>query len=82
MPVARNALHASGPDDLRLLDAGIADFARIHGPRQRTEVYLPALALRHGAQFVTFDTGVPSDAALRGRACRGLLCTPIRGIKA
>jgi predicted nucleic acid-binding protein len=29
-----------------------------------TDVYLLALAVRHAAQFVTFDTSVPRDAVV------------------
>jgi len=39
--------------------------ARIHGPRQLTDLYLLALAVRHGGQFVTFDGAVSVDAVRR-----------------
>jgi predicted nucleic acid-binding protein len=45
-----------------LLDADVADFARIHGPRQITDVHLLALAVRHHGQFVTLDPSVTHDA--------------------
>lgn len=54
--------HEFWPDDVSLLDAKVADSARIHGPRQITDVYLLALAVRHDGQFVTFDTSVAVDA--------------------
>lgn len=57
--------HEFWPDDISLLDAKIADAARIHGPRQLTDLYLLALAVRHGGQFVTFDSSV-SLSAVRG----------------
>ncbi len=57
-----SALHAFWPDDVSLLDARVADSARIHGPRQLTDIYLLALAVRHGGQFVTFDASVSLDA--------------------
>jgi len=56
------AYHEFWPDDVTLLDASVADPARIHGPRQVTDIYLLALAVRHGGQFVTFDTSVSTDA--------------------
>jgi uncharacterized protein len=56
------AIHEFWPDDVSLLDASIVDPARVHGPRQLTDVYLLALAIRHRGQFVTFDTAVPRDA--------------------
>ena len=57
-----SSFHEFWADDVSLLDPKIADFQRIHGPRQLTDVYLLALALRHGGGFVTFDTAVPVAA--------------------
>lgn len=51
--------HEFWPDDISLLDPRVADPTRIHGPRQLTDVFLLALAVRHGGSFVTFDTAVP-----------------------
>lgn len=59
--------HEFWPDDISLLDSKIADAARIHGPRQLTDVYLLALAVRHGGQFVTFDASVPLEVARGAR---------------
>lgn len=59
---AAGALHEFWPDDVSLLDPQIADAARIHGPRQLTDIYLLALAVRHGGRFVTFDAAVAPDA--------------------
>lgn len=58
-------LHKFWPDDISLLDARIVDSARIHGPRQITDLYLLALAVRHGGQFVTFDTAATLEAIRR-----------------
>jgi hypothetical protein len=44
--------HEFWPDDVSLLDPRVAYNSRIHGPRQITDVYLLALAVRHGGQFV------------------------------
>ncbi len=60
-----SAFHEFWSDDVSLLDAKIADSARIHGTRQLTDIYLLALAVRHDGQFVTFDTSVSSDAVRR-----------------
>ncbi len=57
-----DAVHEFWPDGISLLDPGIADATRIHGPRQLTDLYLLALAVEHDARFVTFDTGVPLSA--------------------
>jgi len=54
--------HEFWPDAVSILDAGIVDPARIHGPRQLTDVYLLALAVRCGGRFVTFDAGVSLSA--------------------
>ncbi len=57
-----SAYHEFWPDDVSLLDAKVADPARIHGPRQLTDVYLLALAVRHDGRFVTFDAAMSVDA--------------------
>jgi toxin-antitoxin system PIN domain toxin len=57
-----NAFHEFWADDISLLDATVAHRDRIHGPRQITDVYLLALAIRHGGRFVTFDGSVARDA--------------------
>jgi hypothetical protein len=62
---AASPLHEFWPDDVSLLDERIAHSARIHGPRQITDLYLLALAVRHGGQFVTFDASVPLEAVKR-----------------
>ncbi len=64
--------HAFWPDDASLLDARIADSRRILGPRQITDVYLLALAVRHGGQFVTFGTAI-SREAVKGAGKQHLL---------
>jgi uncharacterized protein len=60
-----SAFHAFWPDDISLLDAKVADSARIHGPRQITDLYLLALAVQHGGQFVTFDSAISTEAVRR-----------------
>jgi predicted nucleic acid-binding protein len=54
--------HAFWPDDLSLLDPAVADASRIHGPRQLTDLYLLALAVRRDGRFVTFDRSVALEA--------------------
>jgi uncharacterized protein len=56
--------HEFWADDVSLLDAGVANSARIHGPRQITDVYLLALAVAHRGQFVTLDSSVSHDAVI------------------
>lgn len=57
-----SAHHEFWADDVSLLDSRVADSARIHGPRQITDLYLLALAVRHGGRFATFDASVSRDA--------------------
>lgn len=56
------AHHRFWPDDISVLDADVADRSRIHGPRQVTDVYLLALAVRHRGRFVSFDASIPLAA--------------------
>ena len=53
--------------DVSLLDAGIVDRARLHGPRQVTDAYLLALATSRAGRFVTFDRSLPRSS-VRGVA--------------
>ena len=48
----------------------MAHSTKIHGPRQVTDVYLLALAVRHAGRFVTFDAAC-FDAALSRDAVIG-----------
>ncbi|TMH58142.1 MAG: PIN domain-containing protein [Betaproteobacteria bacterium] len=59
---AASAHHEFWADDISMLDARVVDRARIHGPRQLTDIYLLALAVRHGERFATFDSAISSDA--------------------
>ena len=67
-----SAVHEFWADDLSLLDANISIPIRIHGPRQITDLYLLALAVRHRGQFVTFDASVDMDA-IKGAEAKHLL---------
>jgi uncharacterized protein len=68
----RQDIHEFWPDDVSLLDEDVADSSRIHGPRQLTDIYLLALAVRHGGRLVTFDSGIPL-AAVREATMQNLL---------
>ena len=64
--------HEFWPDEVSLLTPGVADWTRLIGPRQITDIYLLALAANRGGRFVTFDarialTAVP--AAGDGNLC-------------
>lgn len=69
---AASPLHEFWPDDLSVLDVQLIDAARVHGPRQITDVYLLGLAVRRRGRFVTFDASVALDA-VKGAAKRHLL---------
>lgn len=67
-----SSLHAFWPDDVSLLDESVADASRIHGPRQLTDLYLLALAVRHGGRLVTFDRAI-AVSAVHGAGDKHLL---------
>jgi toxin-antitoxin system PIN domain toxin len=68
----RQDIHEFWPDEVTLLDSDVVDSTRIHGPRQLTDIYLLALAVRHQGRLVTFDAGIPL-AAVKKAATLNLL---------
>jgi uncharacterized protein len=54
--------HEFWPDDISIADPNIFDHGRILGPNQITDVYLLALAVKHGGRLATFDRGIPFSA--------------------
>jgi toxin-antitoxin system PIN domain toxin len=54
--------HAFWPDDISLRDSKTFLAERIHSPRQLTDLYLLALAVKHQGRLVTFDQGIPLSA--------------------
>ena len=61
-------VHEFWPDDISILDARTVDTTRIHGPRQLTDIYLLALAVRRGGRFVTFDAAISRSAVVGAQA--------------
>lgn len=57
--------HAFWPDDVSLRDDGAVDFDRVQGHNQITDLYLLALAVRHGGCLATFDQAI-ALSAVRG----------------
>ena len=53
--------HAFWADDISLLDSKLIRADRVLGPRQVTDVYLLALAVRHGGRLVTLDGRIPIE---------------------
>jgi len=62
---ASHPAHEFWSDEVSLLDNGVIDSSRIHGPNQLTDVYLLALAVAHGGRLVTLDQAI-SIAAVKG----------------
>jgi toxin-antitoxin system PIN domain toxin len=54
--------HVFWPDDLSLLGKDRVDWRHVLGSRQLTDIYLLALAVRHGGRLVTFDRAIPLGA--------------------
>ena len=50
--------HRFWPDEVSLLDTIVADWRRVIGPKQITDVYLLALAVQQQGRFVTFDARI------------------------
>ena len=64
--------HAFWPDDVSLRDDTLVDFSRVQGHQQVTDLYLLALAVRHGGRMVTFDRAV-ALSSVRGATPEHLL---------
>lgn len=54
--------HQFWPDALSIRDESVFDRAQIHGGRQLTDVYLLAIATRHGGRLISFDQGITVSA--------------------
>lgn len=75
---ARHPAHRFWPDNVSLLDGKLIDETKVHGPRQVTDVYLLALAVKHGGRFVTFD-GAIALTAVRGATADHLHVLHVEG---
>jgi uncharacterized protein len=60
--------HAFWPDDVSLLDERLIDRNHVLGPKQLTDIYLLALAVKHGGRLVTFDRAIPVGAVRGAQA--------------
>jgi uncharacterized protein len=63
--------HAFWGDDVSLRDDELVDFSRVQGHNQITDLYLLALAVKHGGRLVTFDQTI-SLSSVRGATARHL----------
>jgi hypothetical protein len=63
--------HQFWPDDISLLDARRFERGRLLGPKQLTDVYLLALAVKNGGLLATLDQSI-SIAAVHGAELRNI----------
>ena len=54
--------HAFWADDVSILDTAFVDMSHVQGAKQLTDIYLLALAVKHGGRLVTRDTNIPLHA--------------------
>ena len=54
--------HEFWPDDFSIADPAIFDHSRILSPNQITDIYLLAVAVKHGGRLATFDRAIPIAA--------------------
>lgn len=59
-----NGHHEFWPDDLSITDPALFNRGRLRGHQQVTDVYLLALAVKHGGKLVTFDQRINRDAVV------------------
>lgn len=52
-------LHSFWADELSLLDRDVLDPDFVHGPKQLTDLYLLALAVKQGGRLLGFDRKIP-----------------------
>lgn len=67
----RTVHHEFWADDQSLLDDDLFNWTHLLGPRQLSDAYLLALAVRHKGRFVTLDRRVPL-AAVPGASAKHL----------
>lgn len=60
--------HEFWADSHSVLDNEMVDVTRVHGPKQLTDIYLLALAVKHDGRLVTFDAGISLSAVRRATA--------------
>ena len=53
--------HKFLPDDISLLQTELFEYQHIQGHKQMADIYLLALSIQHGAQFVTLDTSIATN---------------------
>jgi len=58
----RNQAHRLIDDTIRLTDQNVFNSRHILGSKQITDIYLLALAVKHGVRLATFDANIPLEA--------------------
>lgn len=61
---ATSPRHRFWPDDASPLDNSLIDPNFVHGPKQATDIYLLALAIKHNGRLVALDRAIPLNAVL------------------
>ena len=64
--------HQYWPDDPSLTDTAVFIHTELLGPKQITDRYLLALAVKNGSRFVTFDCAIKPTAVI-GASARHLV---------
>lgn len=67
--------HRFWPDDVSLTDTEVFNYDELLGPKQITDRYLLALAVRNNGRLVTFDQGIRPTAVI-GAAAEHLVQLP------
>ena len=63
--------HEFWPDDISIADESVFHHRHILSPKQMTDIYLLALAVKHDGVLATFDRGIPL-ASVHGAGKRHL----------
>ena len=56
--------HEFWSESLSILDKQLIDWQRIVGPKQLTDIFLLALAVKNGGRFVTFDKKITASVVI------------------
>lgn len=59
--------HEFWHDEISILDESVIDRARLLGPRQITDIYLLALAVKNGGRLVTLDRSIQHSSVRAAR---------------
>jgi len=68
----RSPHHRFWADDVSLLDSSLIDPTLVHGPKQVTDTYLLALAVKNNGRLVALDRAIPLQS-VRGAEPRHLI---------